>query len=672
MSAQGFTLSGNAVTALLGRMQRPRPVTSPREDADTELLKVLEAAIIANNTDVIDNIIGVKRVVERVLEEMEGPEGWDERNDTLVKKFTFADRRVLSAFIADLKIKENVVNHHSDIITKGDSVVVTYTTHSAGDTITDEDYECVELADAIAENYGIRTALGNGNNQYTSGNYDAAMAKDETRLKRILGPKAWRKHLDIDTVQALPIEDVETLLHIYKNVALRHVNFAKRTSAAATVEFLKWSLEKRQPRAAGGPGSGNHGHAGRPGEQGGSAPSLGSDSEHRSEMIGEKSLFTSGDSAIREGDHTRFRALKVKWAKLNNELLSHIDDPTSAPAEAKMAELKEIVKDMYRLDADTGGIEGIGLPGGPRDVLIVGAGPGGLAAAVMGGTDGLDTLFIDASPQVGGQAKFSSRIENYPGFPIGTTGEDLAGRLHSQALRVGAEGMTGVRVEGIEYDPHTELKTVRLSDGRKIEARAVIVATGIEPTKLTFPGSDHDSLVYMDSQRIRREGANKAVVIIGGSNGAAQAALGAAQTAREVVVMARSPIEKSMSDYQVQALRANSKIRVIEGDSIKELVQGEDGMKLITQNGQRLNADRTGMFLGGNPKLDWLPKDVKLTGGKVAVDGNLETNIPGIFAIGDARHGSIGRIGTAVGDGQVAVRGAFDYFYRNRDKKKES
>jgi thioredoxin reductase (NADPH) len=356
-----------------------------------------------------------------------------------------------------------------------------------------------------------------------------------------------------------------------------------------------------------------------------------------------------------------YKELKAEWARVNNQLLDYVDDPHRPEVDGLCKKCKDIVKKMYDLDLDPGGLEGIGLPGGPRDIVIVGAGPGGLTAAVMGGTDGLDTLFIDAQATPGGQAKHSSRIENYPGFPIGTSGENLTKRLHLQAERVGAEGKLGVTVTGIEVDEKTGMKTITLDTGEQIEARAVILAGGIATNSFAFPGSDTERAIFNDGQQLQREGAGQPVVVIGGANSAAQAALGAARSASHVTVISRSPIEKGMSDYQVQALNAHPRIKVITGDEIAGI--DKDG-RLTTKKGTTLTAHRVGVFVGGSPNTKWLPPTIKLDKGKIVVNGNLETSVPGIFAVGDIRQGSIGRIGTSVGDGQVAVRNVWDYFSR--------
>lgn len=409
-------------------------------------------------------------------------------------------------------------------------------------------------------------------------------------------------------------------------------------------------------KTAGGEGSGNFGHEhgdNRKGIVGGSGPGS---SVRRPGKVAGSGLGDPHNFAM---DRLSFNALKIRWAQVNNDLLTQLDYPDSPEAQEKLNELKRIVKEMYRLDADPGGIEGIGFPGGARDIAIVGAGPGGLASAVMGGTDGLDTLVLDANLQPGGQSKFSSRIENFPGFPVGVSGNTLATQMAQQAERVGAESQFGVRVTSLTYDPVTRLKTLTLSDGRSVTARAVILAGGVEIKTMDFPGSDSPSVIYQDSQRLSKLGAGKSVVVVGGSNGAAQAALGAAQSASQVTVISRSPIAKGMSDYQVNALRTNTKIRVIEGDEVQSLFNN----KLITTKGQSLDANAVGLFVGGGPNVKWLPSSIALKDGKIAVNTDLESSMPGVFAVGDTRHGSIGRIGGAVGDGQIAERNAYRFIH---------
>lgn len=372
------------------------------------------------------------------------------------------------------------------------------------------------------------------------------------------------------------------------------------------------------------------------------------------------------DEASRKDAEEKFHEYKRQWAKINNELLDDVATPFAPEVQAKMDELKGLVKQMYGLDADPGGLEGIGLPGGPRDMVVIGAGPGGLAAGVMGGTEGLDTLVIEANPAPGGQAKFSSRIENYPGFPIGATGEMIAKNMYDQAERVGAETKLGVSVTGLTYDPETGMKTLTLSNGETVESRAVIIAGGVQFRSMTFPGSESDRVIVGDGKALTKAAAGGTAVVIGGSNGAAQAALGAAKAAKDVYILSRSPIDKDMSDYQVEALRDNPKVHIIERDEIAAFDAGKGEVTL--KSGRTIPATAVGEFVGGAPNTSWLPKELQRDArGAIMTNDSLETNMPGVFAVGDVRHNAIGRIGVAVGDGQYAVKNVWGYFKRVKE-----
>lgn len=364
-----------------------------------------------------------------------------------------------------------------------------------------------------------------------------------------------------------------------------------------------------------------------------------------------------------------FTYLKDRYARLDNALRKHLNDPDSPAARSLEQSIKAVVKEAYKLKADTGGLEGIGLPGGPRDVVVIGAGPGGMTAAIHAGYEELDVLLLDAADAPGGQPKRSSRIQNYPGFPIGASGREISEKMFEQVQQNGAEAKLGVKVTGITVHPDTEMKTITLSNGETVEARTVVLATGLSARKASFKGAE--SVLY-DAEELAARSAGKSVVVVGGSNAAAQAALGAGVKAAHVTVIARSSID-DMSGSQKRALRADPrKFTIIEGAEIAELSGGE--AKLTT--GQRVKADVTAAFLGGVATTSWLPKELGLINGRVHVDLHdteitsaagkrtrhaFETSLPGVFAVGDIRFGSGTRIAAAVGDGAMAIRSVFPY-----------
>lgn len=387
-------------------------------------------------------------------------------------------------------------------------------------------------------------------------------------------------------------------------------------------------------------------------------------------------LDSAVDDIYNPADADKYRELKQDWSRVNNSLLQYVNTPDVPEAQAGLAQLNTLVKEMHKLHADPGGIKGIGLPGGPRDVIVVGAGPGGLSTAIQAATDGLDVTFIDTQPITGGQSKMSSRVENYPGFPIGISGDQLANKMYEQAVRLGAEAKLETQVTGLQYNPETGIHTVNLSDGTTMEGRSVVIAGGVQFRELPgFKETNDSGIVYGDGKKMAQLGAGKNIVVYGGSNGAAQAALGAAKTANHVYVLSRSPIGKSMSDYQIEALKANTKVTIIENDSAKAFEYNEGKpVKLHTMGGKELDADVLGIFAGSKPNTSWLPPEVARvtekgpTLGKIKVDehfGVLDSNgkcIPGVYAVGDIREGSIQRILASAAEGQLAERNIFQYF----------
>jgi thioredoxin reductase len=375
------------------------------------------------------------------------------------------------------------------------------------------------------------------------------------------------------------------------------------------------------------------------------------------------------------GDEEKFKALKLQWAQVNEGLRQMMDNPGSPEAKAKLEQLKEISKQMYELDANPGGIKSIGLPGPQHDLLIVGGGPAGLSAAINAGAEGLNTVLVDANERPGGQARYSSRVENFAGFPIGVTGRELTTQMTDQAQRLGADIKSNTRVVGLSYDPKTGLKTVTLSDGTTEQAKAVVLAGGLEFRKLSFEGSDSPGVITGDGEKLAQVTVGKPAVVVGGSNGAAQAALGVAQQASHVYLMARSPIVNTMSDYQIQALKAqtigpNPKITIMEGDEVKSLSPTDDKQyDLTTTKGETIHTAAVGVFIGSGPTTSWLPPSILSDApgkdrGRVVVNTDYETKIPGVYAVGDTIVNGPERIMASAGQGQIAVRNLFQYFAR--------
>ncbi len=321
----------------------------------------------------------------------------------------------------------------------------------------------------------------------------------------------------------------------------------------------------------------------------------------------------------------------------------------------------------------------LGIAGQPAhehyDLVIVGGGPAGLAAAVYGASEGLRTVMIEREAP-GGQAGQSSRIENYLGFPEGLSGSQLAGRATTQARRLGAELLTvqdvvGLRVEGSG-------RIVELSDGGTLSANCVLVASGVSYRQLEAPGFAELSgagIYYGAAMSEARACADQHVVIIGGANSAGQAAVYFSGYAGRVTMLVRGPsLERSMSHYLIEqiAMKPNVDVRT---KSEAAAAEGEDGhlrrLRVRGPDGDEvLDADACFVFIGAAPRTDWLEGVVArdqrgfiLAGRDAQADGwplkrdpyLLETSVPGVFVAGDVRARSIKRVASAVGEGSMAV-----------------
>ncbi len=320
------------------------------------------------------------------------------------------------------------------------------------------------------------------------------------------------------------------------------------------------------------------------------------------------------------------------------------------------------------------------------DLAIIGGGPAGLAAAVYGASEGLHTVIVEREAP-GGQAGMSSRIENYLGFPNGLSGGDLARRAVVQAQRFGVEILSqeavGVRTEG-------SYRIIKLADGNEISCHALMVATGVQWRRLETPGIDRlqgAGIYYGGGSTEALSCKGETVYVVGGANSAGQAAMNFARYADRVVILVRgSSLASTMSQYLIDQIQRTPNIQLWTHASVIE-AHGEVHLEEIsvlcsdTNKTERVPATAMFIFIGALPRTDWLGSLVErddrgfiLTGPDLIWEGKrpkgwslerdpflLETNIPGLFAVGDVRHGSVKRVASGVGEGSVAVQFIHQY-----------
>lgn len=316
------------------------------------------------------------------------------------------------------------------------------------------------------------------------------------------------------------------------------------------------------------------------------------------------------------------------------------------------------------------------------DVVVIGAGPAGLAAGVYGASEGLKTLIVESNA-AGGQAGSSSRIENYLGFPQGLSGEDLAGRAFVQAGRLGAEFLlqkvTGIRQEN-------QYRIVQMKDGREVTCHVCLVATGVSYRKLGIPGADKFTgagIYYGAALTEARACKDEEVYIVGGANSAGQAAMHFARYAAKVRMLVRGDsLAKSMSRYLIDQIEATPNI-IVETHTEVIAVSGDGHLECLTVRTPRGEEARTSsslfIFIGAEPKTDWLPGEVLRDGKGFVLSGPdlkakcpqswkldrepylLETSVPGVFVAGDVRYNSVKRCASAVGEGSIAIQFVHQY-----------
>jgi thioredoxin reductase (NADPH) len=339
--------------------------------------------------------------------------------------------------------------------------------------------------------------------------------------------------------------------------------------------------------------------------------------------------------------------------------------------------------------------EAIGVqtsPGtGPYDVAVIGAGPAGLAAAVYGSSEGLSTVVLEPEA-IGGQAGTSSHIRNYLGFPTGVSGGDLAVRAYTQAWNFGAEYVygnpaTGLRARGPE-------RVVSVAGGSVVRARAVVIATGVSYRRLGIPSLDKliGAGVFYGAATSEAEAMKgREVFVVGGANSAGQAAVHLARYAAKVTMLVRGQsLAEDMSEYLITeiestpniAVRHNAVVTGGSGTGHLESLTIQDQVSGVTET---VPAIAVFVLIGAEPRTQWLPDNIKrdrwgfvVTGADLLADGHrqadwplqrppmlLESSLPGVFAVGDVRRGSVKRVASAVGEGSVAIRLIHDYLRGN-------
>src|SRR5215213_8259857 len=360
-----------------------------------------------------------------------------------------------------------------------------------------------------------------------------------------------------------------------------------------------------------------------------------------------------------------------------------------------------LLSDGTRLEAPSFRVlaDALGLQTAPRrdayDVVIVGGGPAGLAAAVYGASEGPCTLLVEKTA-CGGQAGTSSRIENYLGFPAGLSGDELSGKARQQALRFNAELLVARSVESIAIgDPLSQdatLHTVVLDDGSRLTTKAIIMANGVQWRRLDTPGvarlTGHG--VYYGAAATEALGLRgQHVHLIGGGNSAGQAAMLFASYAESVTMLVRGKtLAASMSQYLIDQLATKSNVS-IETDVEVVSVEGGERLEALevvtgpTRRRERRESDALFVFIGAHAETSWLPEKLirdewgYVCAGRDVMDlleerdaGTwplerdpylLETSVPGIFAAGDVRHGSIKRVASSVGEGSMAIAFVHQY-----------
>jgi thioredoxin reductase (NADPH) len=373
------------------------------------------------------------------------------------------------------------------------------------------------------------------------------------------------------------------------------------------------------------------------------------------------------------------RLLEPKDAQVHDIIAAHPGDvlPIAVTPEGRVLERP----DEARLAAAIGMTTPGDLHGRRFDVAIVGAGPAGLAAAVYATSEGLSVVVLD-SRAFGGQAGASARIENYLGFPTGISGQALAGRAYTQAVKFGAEMAVPMTVSRLSCEDAEDGRLrLDLEGGASIEARAVVLAAGARYRRLEVKGLEQfegRGISYWASPIEARMALGQEVLLVGGGNSAGQAAVFLSEHAARVRVLVRHPLGETMSQYLVDRIAAAANIEVIVGAMVTGLV-GRESLERVRWRGPQGEVEEPVrhlfLFIGADPASGWLDgcgvlreRGFVATGDTIPPDAlevhsiwrhrrpaPLETSVPGVFAIGDVRAGSVKRVGAAIGEGAAVV-----------------
>jgi thioredoxin reductase (NADPH) len=330
------------------------------------------------------------------------------------------------------------------------------------------------------------------------------------------------------------------------------------------------------------------------------------------------------------------------------------------------------------------------LDGEEFDLVIVGAGPAGLAASVYGASEGLSTVVLETTAP-GGQAGRSMRIENYLGFPTGITGGELAERAVVQANKFGARLPVGVQVTGLTFD--NAQPVLHLDGGETVRAKCVLIATGADYRKLGVEGCErfegcgvYYAATPLEAQMCR----GSEVLVVGGGNSAGQAAVFLSGQVRKVYLVIRGDdLHKDMSDYLVQRIEDTPNIEVLKNTEVRQMI-GNTHLTAVELVNNKTGETRTIQtpavfsFIGAAPRTEWLPPEIEKddkgfvrTGPTLAHSEHwtasrqpfpLETSHPGVFAVGDVRSGSVKRVASAVGEGAMAVQLVHEYMKELRNE----